>query len=487
MDEFLKKKNAMQEMREASLAKRQGVTVTGVTRGASPTPAAVLNRANSSTGVSTVRRTSGSAPTVANASTPATGTPAATPSPSTATPAGGSGSRRGTGGSSLPRPEPARIETPADGNWQALYESEVKIRHELEQELFSLRGASDSAAGGSARELSITKTELKVLKMKYDTEVKKRETLEKEIAKLKETGPAPATPAGTASTPATSTSGKSERVVNLGGGPTRAGVSSRASNRMSVMKPSNAPNIIETITRVLAEMEKLEGNIKRAEAGREKAEAELLEVAMYKQASDEALQTLINDLTASVNTLGNSITSLASSIKAGATRGDLETGIQLLERSKNEINLRLSSIKSGETINEAEIARRTNDLASKLSDPPAGPGAPPPAPGPAPAPPPPGPSGSGPTRATRPVRSGTAEGGAGSRASTLLSQIRKGKDLNKIDINAIKQERQLTTSNSRTSMALLSSLQATLRAALNARQDEMNLYGDENEGDDWDE
>lgn len=486
MDEFLKKKNAMQEMREASLAKRQGVTVTGVTRGATPSPSAVLNRANSSTGVATVRRTSGSAPTVSNPTTPTTGTPAATPSPTPTTSIGGSGSRRGTGGSSLPRPEPARIEAPADGNWQALYESEVKIRHELEQELFSLRGASDSAAGGSARELSITKTELKVLKMKYDTEVKKRETLEKEIAKLKETGPAPSTPAGTGSTPAAGTPTKSERVVNLGGGPTRTAISQRASNRMSVMKPANTPNIIETITRVLAEMEKLEGNIKRAEAGREKAEAELLEVAMYKQASDEALQSLINDLNGSVNALGGSITTLANSIKAGATRGDLETGIQTLERAKNEINLRLNSAKSGETTNEAEIARRTSDLASKLSDAPAAPGTPPPAPGPAPAPAPP-PPGSGPTRAARPVRSATADGAAGSRASTLLSQIRKGKDLNKIDINAIKQERQLTTSNSRTSMALLSSLQATLRAALNARQDDMNLYGDENDGDDWDE
>lgn len=92
------------------------------------------------------------------------------------------------------------------------------------------------------------------------------------------------------------------------------------------------------------------------------------------------------------------------------------------------------------------------------------------------------PPGSGPTRASRPVRSDD-----GARASTLLSQIRRGKDLNKIDLDAVKRERQQGVQSNRASMALLSSLQETLRQALNFRQDNMNLYASESEEGDWDD
>ena len=59
--------------------------------------------------------------------------------------------------------------------------------------------------------------------------------------------------------------------------------------------------------------------------------------------------------------------------------------------------------------------------------------------------------------------------------------------MNKIDIEAVKRERQQGLQSNRQSMALLSSLQETLRAALNFRQDNMNLYGGESEEGDWDD
>ena len=90
-----------------------------------------------------------------------------------------------------------------------------------------------------------------------------------------------------------------------------------------------------------------------------------------------------------------------------------------------------------------------------------------------------GPAPTGPTRAAGSVR-------AGPRASTLLTQIRRGANLNKIDAEQIAKERSNNRNNCRQSMALLSSLKDTLRAALNVRQEDMNLYGD-GDDDDWDD
>lgn len=54
--------------------------------------------------------------------------------------------------------------------------------------------------------------------------------------------------------------------------------------------------LMETITKVLTEMQRLEDNIKRADGQRAQAESELLEVVILKDAADEALDTLITDL-----------------------------------------------------------------------------------------------------------------------------------------------------------------------------------------------
>lgn len=61
----------------------------------------------------------------------------------------------------------------------------------LKQKLVQLSGTDLAkqvvASGGSvSRELNLAKTELKVTKMKYDSEVRKREGLEREVARQKE-------------------------------------------------------------------------------------------------------------------------------------------------------------------------------------------------------------------------------------------------------------------------------------------------------------
>lgn len=147
-----------------------------------------------------------------------------------------------------------------------------------------------------------------------------------------------------------------------------------------------------------------------------------------------------------------------------------------LDKVKTELDGRLGRVNQDKSKSATEVNRRASILCEKIDL-----QAPPPPPmniPNAPAPPP----GSGPTRASRPVRSDD-----GARASTLLSQIRRGKDLNKIDLDAVKRERQQGVQSNRASMALLSSLQETLRQALNFRQDNMNLYGSESEEGDWED
>ena len=70
-----------------------------------------------------------------------------------------------------------------------------------------------------------------------------------------------------------------------------------ASTRRSV-RQSKAPqiNVAEILTKVMAEMRNLEENINRADRQRNRAESELLEVAMLKQTADDALESLVQDM-----------------------------------------------------------------------------------------------------------------------------------------------------------------------------------------------
>ena len=225
-------------------------------------------------------------------------------------PGGGSGSFRGRTTAPLSGNNNNNNNNNSDGSdFKSLYESEVKQRMLIEEELKALK-ASSSSETNAVRELNLLKTEVKVNNMKLDSEIRKRETLERELAASKEeiktlkekqsNQPSPSTSATAAKTPVT-------RVgqVTTGSGPTRADSgpqkgnvvrASRRQTRVGGGPAAQSPNIVQMITRVLDEMQKLEGNIKKAEAGRMRAEGELLEVAMYKQASDDALESLINDV-----------------------------------------------------------------------------------------------------------------------------------------------------------------------------------------------
>lgn len=102
--------------------------------------------------------------------------------------------------------------------------------------------------------------------------------------------------------------------VTPGAGPSRASIAQKGNSVRQSVAPPSQNNIVQMITRVLAEMEKLEGNIRRAEAGRAQAEGELLEVAMYKQASDEQLDSLVTDVKAFIPVLAENVNLIQSII-----------------------------------------------------------------------------------------------------------------------------------------------------------------------------
>merc|ERR1712137_144091 len=308
---------------------------------------------------------------------------------------------------------------------------------------------ANNANANAARELNLVKAELKILQMKYDSEVKKRESLEKQLEAQKQSTKA------SASEPKPS-------------GPTRNSMTTNKSVRQSV-----APqvNIVQVITKVLDEMQRLENNIKRADSQRNRAETELLEVAMLKQTADETLDNLITDLgqkVVAMATLCENLRTISSNVPEAAAQ--ISPVCDSLEAIRKDMILRMDTKTISKDKDQA--FKRASVFAQKLSTPP------PPAPviGPPKIGPP---SPAGPTRAIGGVRN------AGPRESTLLTQIRRGQNLKQIDTEAIARERQQNRNNCRQSMALLSSLKDTLRAALTVRQEDMNLYGEDDDA--WDD
>ena len=141
------------------------------------------------------------------------------------------------------------------------------------------------------------------------------------------------------------------------------------------MNVPNAPapppaqhNITQIIARVLQEMEKLEGNIRRAEAGRAQAEGELLEVAMYKQASDEALNSLVVDMKAFVPVITDNINLLNPIISSA--QGDQKTQLERLktnlDKLRTEIDVRLTKANQDKSKTATEVNRRASILCEKI-------------------------------------------------------------------------------------------------------------------------
>lgn len=286
------------------------------------------------------------------------------------------------------------------------------------------------------------------------------------------------------------------KTLAAGGDPAdrRASRMATRKSRTPTTSSGSAPktNIVDIISRVLEEMMRLEGNMKKAEDGRMKAEGELLEVAMYKQASDEALQAVVTDIRQQVVQMGAAISALDGLISQNPPNAAIL--INAREKFivvKNAIEQRIDENRlAGEQPTAEVVNKRASVYAQKLQLPP---------------PPPPLDGLSAPAAPAAPVyispaqrasrrgpAAALAEQSSGSRTSTLLDQIRKGKNLTKIDVEALKRDREDQLKKNRKSMALLSSLQETLRLALNARSSEMNLYSEDDseeweEEDDWDE
>jgi len=416
----------------------------------------------------------------------------------------------GIGGYKSGSPAPANG---AGSDFKALYEAELAKRQDaeaqaltrekecamLKQKLVDLSGTDLAkqvvASGGSvSRELNLVKTELKVTKMKYDSEVRKREALERdldrqkeEVASLKRKGSAARQMVDRSRKDMEMSSAK--RKIDLKAnrmkmqadrlaqerGLDRPGSGSGKRTRQSVRQSkrmTRAPkmDIVAMVTRVLAEMEKLEKNIKTAEAGRMQAESELLEVAMYKQASDDALGSIANDMRLHVVFFAQHIGALQTIAKSSADKDALEAVIAKLEKLKGDMEKRLTERNVKKSSNDAaEMNKRASVYATQLNLPP-----PPPTSGFTE----PGPR--GPSGASRP---------AVAAPSALLDQIRRGKDLNRINVDALKAERAQNYRSNRKSMALLASLQDTLRDALNNRREDLEAedYGDDDEWEEWDE
>lgn len=361
----------------------------------------------------------------------------------------------------------------------------------LRQKLVELSGTDLAkqvvASGGSVtRELNLIKTELKVTKMKYDSEVRKRETLEREVARQKEEVASLKRKGSTARQMVDRSRKEMEmnsakRKIDLKANrmkmqadrlATERGLDTSGSKRMrqsvrQSKRMTRAPktDIVAMVTRVLAEMEKLEKNIRTAEAGRMQAESELVEVAMYKQAADEALESIANDMRLQIVFLVQHITALRGVAANAQDKPPLEAIIAKLDKLRGDMEQRLLDKNVKKSSNDAvEINKRASVYASQMNLPP---------------PPPAGAAASfGATRAGLP---------APAAPSSLLDQIRKGKNLNRINVEALQAERQANYRSNRKSMALLTSLQDTLRDALNNRREDLEKEDFGDDDDDWEE
>eukprot|EP01088_Endostelium_zonatum_P017468 TRINITY_DN5170_c0_g1_i1.p1 TRINITY_DN5170_c0_g1~~TRINITY_DN5170_c0_g1_i1.p1 ORF type:complete len:416 (-),score=129.02 TRINITY_DN5170_c0_g1_i1:38-1252(-) len=220
-------------------------------------------------------------------------------------------------------------------------------------------------------------------------------------------------------------------------------------------------NVAGHITKLIQEMSNLEQAISLAEDGRIRAENELIEYANEKRKAEEN----IIQLALEIEKVNSKITALTT----GSLSGDVPLKVkkELLSIKENmDMCKRLAEQSDGRQASSSPSgppgvgSRRPTGIA-----PPVAPMGAPPA-GPMGAPPPMGGSSA----------SAVPEGGS------LLAQIRLGKQLKQVDLQAVRKERQ---KSSRNSMAVLSSLTDTLRCAMEKRS--VGIAGGEDDDDDSDE
>jgi len=215
----------------------------------------------------------------------------------------------------------------------------------------------------------------------------------------------------------------------------------------------NTQNLVGHISKVIQEMSRLEAAIAAAEEGQARAENELIEYANEKRQIENNMAVLAKELERAKEVGQKAIFANGNEMKAGL--GELSL---IIAKCQQLVSTPASA--PGEKI-EKPSRRRGNTVDSIVPN----------------APPPPM-SDFIPTapHAPPPMAVG-AEGG-----TSLLTQIREGKQLQKVDLGRLRQAR---ARQSRKSMALVQSLTSVLKSALAVRHEDMT--GGEEDDDDWEE
>lgn len=344
---------------------------------------------------------------------------------------------------------------------KALYSAKNNECDQLKNKLMAgLPPVGSSSGSPSSSQTALLEGKLKAMETKVASEIRQREMVEKrleatktELEDMKKRREAARSRVQTKAS-ADVTAAKA-RTALASQDAARGRGAPRASVRQSVRAGPGAPakvNVGDLVTKILAEMQRVEAAIKKAEEDRQTAENELLEVACFKQAAEDRF-TELSDLVAQVSVLVNNLQILIATKCGGAP--DVKAALVDFHGKIDSLVTRAAAIAKGAAAtSNAEVTR----IAVAV-------GAPPP-------PPPPG------------LVLAAAPSAPGPRASTILTQIRKGTTLKQLDAGAIKREREEKAKNHRQSVSILNSLQDTLRSALANRQGAMNPDSAADD-DDW--
>jgi hypothetical protein len=364
---------------------------------------------------------------------------------------------------------------------KAKYDAKAREADQLREKLTESLGSSSSAANDS-----VMAAKLRSLENKVASEARMREMTEKRLEATKQeledmkTRRAAARKRVQQNASSSVTAAKARKAVNAanaadarrGGRDVAARASKRATRIQSKrVQSKRGPAMTDVISKILGEMKRVEASVKKAEEEREAAQNELLEAAIGKQAAEDSfneLSEVVTDIAFKANAL-----QILIATKCGDAP-DVKASLSKFHAELDTIVARATKlIKNAPAANNAAVAQ----IAIQVGAPP-------------PPPPPASPllqamGGGAASRFGGAATSSLAvPSGGGARASTLLTQIRRGATLKQIDISAIKKERDDHKREHRKSVSLLNSLQQTLSGALSKRNDSMNPDSSDGEDDD---
>jgi chromosome segregation ATPase len=248
------------------------------------------------------------------------------------------------------------------------------------------------------REISLLKTEIKALKIQHESEVRKRTSVESQLAEKtreldelkKRRGDAAAVveqkrqemERTTRKVALDNKAARIEREANTvhsnrqsimrGGGGGGGGVRQSRVVNARASRAVQKPNIVDMITKVLAEMQRLEEQLRVADDARMQAETEMVEVAMYKQSSDDLLQAVVNDVNVKMVMLDGYVSSL-DRIAQSTSDAEQKSGITdictKLTKLKQDVQARLDSNLQAATPNDdaaAAVSKRASIMVEKV-------------------------------------------------------------------------------------------------------------------------